>query len=92
MEDVKCSMVAPQVPPEWMKTLKINGYTVTALLDTGCTKSLVNPKYVEERDYLGWSIPYHTASNKETSFPATRVMMELEEKKMTLAVGVSTTE
>ena len=89
MEDAKCSMVAPQAPPEWTKTLKINGYTITALLDTGCTKSQVHPKYVEETDYLGWSIPYHTASNKGTYFPAARVTMELEGKKMTLAVGVS---
>ena len=73
MEDAKCSMVAPQAPPEWMKTLKINGHTITALLDTGCTKSLVHPKYVEETDY----IPYHTASNKGTYFPAARVTMEL---------------
>ena len=89
MEDAKCSMVAPQAPPELTKTLKINGHTVTALLDTGCTKSLVHPKYVEEKDYLGWSIPYHTASNKRTYFPAAKVTMELEGKKMTLAVGVS---
>ena len=26
--------------------------------------------YVEEADYLGWNIPYNTASNKMTCFPA----------------------
>ena len=57
MEDADCSMEAPQAPPEWTKILKLNGHTVTALLDTGCTKLLVHLKYVEETDYLGWSIP-----------------------------------
>ncbi len=47
MEEAKCSMVAPQAPPELTKTLKINVPTVTALLDTGRTKLLVHPKYVE---------------------------------------------
>ena len=75
MEDAKCSMVAPQAQPEWTKNLKINGHTVTTLLDTGCTKLLVHPKYVEETDYLGRSIPYHTASNKWTYFPAASVTM-----------------
>ena len=89
MEDAKCSMVATQAQPEWTKTLKINGHTITALLDTGCTKSLVHPKYVEETDYLRWIIPYHTASNKGMYFPASRVAIELEGKKMTLDVGVS---
>ena len=89
MEDADCSMEAPQAPPEWTKILKLNGHTVTALLDTGCTKLLVHPKYVEETDYLGWSIPYHTASNKGTYFLAARVTMELEGKEMTLALGVS---
>ena len=81
MEDAKCSMTTTKTPPEWMKTLKVNGCNVTALLDTGCTKSLVHPKCVEEADYLGWSIPYNTASNKRTCFPAARVTMELEGKK-----------
>ena len=47
MEEAKCSTVAPQAPPELTKTLKINVPTVTALLDTGRTKLLVHPKYVE---------------------------------------------
>ena len=34
MEDAECSMEAPQASPEWTKILKLNGHTVTALLDT----------------------------------------------------------
>ena len=47
MEEAKCSTVAPQAPPELTMTLKMNVPIVTALLDTGRTKLLVNPKYVE---------------------------------------------
>ena len=44
---------------------------------------------MEETNYLGWSIPYHTASNKGTYFTAARVTIELEGKEMTLALAVS---
>ena len=37
----------------------------------------------------GGNIPYNTASNKRSCFPAARVTMELEGKKMNIAVGVS---
>ena len=40
-----------------------------ALLDTGCTKTLVHLWCVKEEDYLGWNIPYHMASNQDI-FPS----------------------
>ena len=60
-----------------------------ALLDTGCTKSLVHPKYVQKKHYLGYQIPYQMVSNKRTYFPAASVTLELEGKKLRIAVGVS---
>ena len=75
--------------PEWTKTLKINGKEVKALLDTGCTKTIVHPRYVTEKDYLGWLIPYNTASERKTHFPAASVTLEIEGKTTTIPVGVS---
>ena len=60
-----------------------------ALLDTGCSKTVVHPSLVKSKDYLGWTIPYNTASEKQTKFPAARVILEVEGKTMELVVGVS---
>ena len=73
LEDAKCSLEATTVLSEWTKTVRLNGHEVEALLDTGCTKTLVHPRCVKEDDYLGWDIPYHTASNQEIYFPAASV-------------------
>ena len=75
--------------PEWTKTVKINGKEMNALLDTGCTKTLVQPRCIHESDYLGWNIPYNTASEKRTHFPAASVTLEVEGKITTMSVGVS---
>ena len=91
-ENAKCSLMAsPRRTklPEWTKTVKINGKEIKALLDTGCTKTLVHPRYIYESDYLGWNIPYNTASEKRTHFPAANVTLEVEGKITTMAVGVS---
>ena len=37
LEEAKCSMVAITAPPEWTKTIQINGKEMAALLDTECT-------------------------------------------------------
>ncbi len=36
---------------------KINGQSMMALLDTGCSKSLVHPKCVQIKDYLDIRFP-----------------------------------
>ena len=92
VENAKCSLL--KVPremqmPEWTKTVKINGKVVKALLDTGCTKTIIHPRCVTEEDYLGWSIPYNTASKRKTHFPATSVNLEIEGKTTTIIVGAS---
>ena len=92
VEYVKCSLL--NVPretqmPEWTKTVKINGKLDKALLDTGCTKTIVHPRCVTDEDYLGWSIPYNTASERKTHFPAASVTLEIEGMTTTMAVGVS---
>ena len=46
-ENAKCSPVVPPRRmnlPEWAKMVKINGKEMKALLDTGCTKTLVHPR------------------------------------------------
>ena len=50
---------------------------------------MVHPKCVQKKDYLGYQIPYQTASNKCTYFPAASVTLKLEGKKLRIAVGVS---
>ena len=92
VENAKCSLL--NVPretqmPEWTKTVKINGKVVKALLDTGYTKTIVHPRCVTEEDYLGWSIPYNTASKRKTHFSAASVTLYIEGKTTTIAVGVS---
>ena len=92
VENAKCSLL--NVPretqmPEWTKTVKINGKVVKALMDTGCTKTIVHPRCVTEENYLGWSIPYNIASERKTHFPAATVTLEIEGKTTTIAVGVS---
>ena len=92
VENAKCSLLKVQREtqmPEWTKTVKLNGKVVKALLDTGCTKTIVHPRCVMEEDYLGWSIPYNTASKRKTHFPAASVTLEIEGKTTTIAVGVS---
>ena len=89
LEDAKCSLEATTVLPEWTKTVRLNGHEVEALLDTGCTKTLVHPRCVKEEDYLGWDIPYHTASNQEIYFPAASVQLEVEGRTTKIPVGVS---
>ena len=92
VEDAKCSLLnvsRETLMPEWTKTVKINGKVVKALLDTGCTKTIVHPRCVMEEEYLGWSIPYDTASERKTHFPAASVTLEIEGKTTTISVGVS---
>ena len=75
--------------PRWTRPVKINNRPVLALLDTGCTKSMVHPRCVQESDHLPWKIPYKTASSTKTYFPAARVTLQTEGKDTELAVGVS---
>ena len=66
--------------PRWKRPVKINNWTVLALLDTGCTKSMVHSRCVQESDYLPWKIPYKTACSTVTYFPAVRVTLQIEGK------------
>ena len=75
--------------PNWTKTVRIKGHEITALLDTGCTKTIVHPRCVAKKDFLGWTIPYSTASERKTYFPAASVMLEVEGKSTCIAVGVA---
>ena len=92
VENAKCSLVIPKRKPKmpnWTKTVRINGHEITALLKTGCTKTIVHSRCIAEKDFLGWTIPYSTASERETYFPAASVMLEVEGKSTCIAVGVS---
>ena len=44
---------------------------------------------VMEEDYLGWSIPYNTASERKTHFSAASITLEIERKTATITVVVS---
>ncbi len=77
--------------PRWTRPMKINNRPVLALLDTGCSKSMVHPRCVQESDHLPWKIPYKTACSTKTYFPASRNTLQIEGKDTDLAVGVSPT-
>ena len=87
LEKAKCSMVATTAPPKWTKTVQINK-EMEALLDTGCTNTLIHPRFMGEGDYLGWNISYHTASDRKTYFPAASVQLEVEGRTTKILVGV----
>ena len=50
---------------------------------------MVHPKCVQKKDYLGYQITYQMVSNKCTYFPAASITLELEGKKLRIAVGIS---
>ena len=74
----------------WTHPVKVNGRSIEALLDMGCSKSIVHPRVIRSQDYLPWSIPYDTASRHKEYFPATRVTLCVYgERDIQIAVGVS---
>ena len=64
--------------PRWTRPVKIKNRPVLVPLDTGCTKSMVHPRCVQESDHLPWKIPYKTATSTKTYFPAARVTLQIE--------------
>ena len=90
LEVVKCGLLGPhnQRLPEWTKMVQINGQEIKALLDTGCTKTLIHPWCITKEDYLGWNIPYQTPSSKRIYFPAASVELEIEGSGTKIPVGV----
>ena len=92
MEGVNCCMVKGKYEslPAWTKPVEVNGITVIALLDTGCTKSMVYPRCIQQSDYLPWKIAYSRASACRTEFPAARVVLKVKGgKEVEMVVGVS---
>ena len=67
----------------------MDGRAVLALLDTGCTRSLIHRRCMDRKNRLGWKIPYRTASSKRVWFPAARILLEFENQSHEMAVGVS---
>ena len=54
--------------PRWTRSVKFNNRLVLALLDTGCTKSMVHPCCVQVSDYLPWKIPYRQPVQQKLTF------------------------
>ena len=75
--------------PKWTRPVEVNGKPVLALIDTGCTKSVVHPRCIRKSDYLLWEVPYTTASSRKTQFPAAKITLTIGGKDYDLAVGVS---
>ena len=63
LEEAKCGLLVPhnQRLPEWTKMVQINSKAIKALLDTGCTKTLLHPRCVIQIRLLGMghSLPDH---------------------------------
>ena len=74
---------------KWTRPVEVNGKPVLALIDTGCTKSVVHPRCIRKSDYLSWEIPYTTANSRKTQFPAAKITLTIGRKDYDLAVGVS---
>ena len=81
-------MPAPAHRPKWTREVCMNGRAVLALLDTGCTKSLIHPRCMDRKNHLGWKIPNRTASSKIVWFLAARILLEIENQTHEMAVGV----
>ena len=83
------TMPGPADRPKWTREVCVDGRAVLALLDTGCTRSLIHPRCVDHKNRLGWKIPYRTASSKRVWFPAASILLEIENQSHEMAVGVS---
>ena len=83
------TMPVPVHRPKWTREVCVDGRAVLALLDTGCTRSLIHRRCEDRKNRLGWKIPYRTASSKRVWFPATRILLEIENQSHEMAVGVS---
>ena len=75
--------------PKWTREVQVNQNSVVGWLDTGCTKSMIHPRFLSNDDYLGWKIPYTTATAKKVWFPAARITLNIDDHTYQLAVGVS---
>ena len=79
----------------WTRSVLVSGAKVTALLDTGCTKSIVHPKCIVEDIFPPpppppWSIAYNTASFKQAYLSAARIRLQMDDQRSDeMAVGVS---
>ena len=71
-------MRASENLPAWTRTVKVNNMPILALLDTGCTKSIVYPRCVKKGYHLPWTIPYTTASSQKAHFPAAKITVQLD--------------
>ena len=75
--------------PEWTKEVCVDGRAVLALLDIGCTKSLIQFRCVDRKNRLGWKIPYRTTSSKRVWFQAAGILLEIENQTHKMVMGVS---
>ena len=92
LEGVNCAldMRASENLPPWTRPVKVNNMPILALLDTGCTKSIVQPRCVKKGDHLPWTIPYTTTSSQKAHFPAAKIKVQLDGgKSVEMVVGVS---
>ena len=87
-ENCALDMRASENLPPWTRPVKVNNMPILALLDTGCTKSIVHPRCVKKGDHLPWTIPYTTASSQKAHFPAAKITVQLDgEKSVEIVVG-----
>ena len=92
LEGANCSVMWRETAQlhNWIRPVKVNGRSIEALLDTGCSKSIVHPRVIRSQDYLPWSIPYNTASRRKEYFPAACVTLCVDgERDIQIAMGVS---
>ena len=77
--------------PKWTRLVKVNGISVVTLLDTGCLKSIMHPRFVQKSEYLPWRIPYTIASAKKSWFTAVKITLEIEGKEVDFSSGCVST-
>ena len=80
LEGANCAldMRASENLSAWTRAVKVNNMSILALLDTGCTMSIVHLRCVKKGDHLPWTIPYTTASSQKAHFPAAKITVQLD--------------
>ena len=74
----------------WSRSVLLNGAEVIALLNSGCTTSIVHPRCFGVEDRLPWNIAHNAASSKQVYLPAARIRVLMDDGRSDeMVVGVS---
>ena len=73
----------------WTSPVKVNGRSIEALLDMGCSKSIVHPRVVRSQDYLPGAFLITLPADARNIFQPPVTLCVDGERDIQIAVGVS---